>query len=114
MPLTDVQIKRLKLRANRCAVSDGRGLALEGMPTGVASWQRYGPGLDPAAADRLIAASLANSGSSEAEIAGVLRERSNQGLETGQPADQAYCKRVAAGAVSQIKQRASEQRGVER
>ena len=42
MPLTDVQIKRLKPHADRYAVSDGRGLALEVMPTGVASWRyRY-------------------------------------------------------------------------
>ncbi len=42
MPLTEVQIKRLKPRAGRYAVSDGRGLALEVMPTGVASWRyRY-------------------------------------------------------------------------
>lgn len=42
MPLTDAQIKRLKPRDARYAVSDGRGLALEVMPTGVASWRyRY-------------------------------------------------------------------------
>ena len=42
MPLTDVQIKRLKARADRYAASDGRGLALEVMPTGVAGWRyRY-------------------------------------------------------------------------
>lgn len=76
--------------------------------------QRYGPGLDPAKADRLIAGSMATSGSSEAEIAGVLRELSRQGREIGQPADEAYCRRMAAGAVSQIEQRASEQKGVER
>ena len=42
MPLTDVQIKRLELRASRYAKSDGRGLALEVMPTGAKSWRfRY-------------------------------------------------------------------------
>lgn len=42
MPLTDVQIKRLELRKGRYAVSDGRGLALEIMPTGAKSWRfRY-------------------------------------------------------------------------
>lgn len=42
MPLTDVQIKRLELRKDRYAVSDGRGLALEVMPTGAKSWRfRY-------------------------------------------------------------------------
>ncbi len=38
MPLTDVQIKRLKPRADRYAISDGRGLALQVMPAGV-SWR---------------------------------------------------------------------------
>jgi integrase len=42
MPLTDLQIKTLKPRDIRYAVSDGRGLALEVMPTGAASWRyRY-------------------------------------------------------------------------
>ncbi len=42
VPLTDLQIKRLKPRADRYAVSDGRGLALEVMPSGAASWRyRY-------------------------------------------------------------------------
>ncbi len=42
MPLTDAQIKHLKPRSSRYAISDGRGLALEVMPTGVASWRyRY-------------------------------------------------------------------------
>ncbi len=42
MSLTDVQIKRLELRKDRYAVSDGRGLALEVMPTGAKSWRfRY-------------------------------------------------------------------------
>ena len=42
MPLTDVQIKRLELRTSRYAKSDGRGLALEVMPTGAKSWRfRY-------------------------------------------------------------------------
>ncbi len=38
MPLTDMQIKRLELRKDRYAVSDGRDLALEVMPTGAKSW----------------------------------------------------------------------------
>ena len=42
MPLTELQIKRLAVREGRYAVSDGRGLALEMMPTGAASW-RYQP-----------------------------------------------------------------------
>ena len=42
MPLTELQIKRLAVREGRYAVSDGRGLALEMMPTGAASWRyRY-------------------------------------------------------------------------
>ena len=42
MPLTEVRIRHLKSRDGRYAVSDGRGLALEVMPTGVASWRyRY-------------------------------------------------------------------------
>lgn len=42
MSLTDVQIKRLELRKDRYAVSGGRGLALEVMPTGAKSWRfRY-------------------------------------------------------------------------
>jgi hypothetical protein len=42
MPLTELQIKILKPRDIRYAVSDGRGLALEVMPTGAASWRyRY-------------------------------------------------------------------------
>ena len=42
MPLTDVQIKRLEPRKDRYALSDGRGLALEVMPTGAKSWRfRY-------------------------------------------------------------------------
>ncbi len=42
MPLTKLQIKRLPVREGRYAVSDGRGLALEMMPTGAASWRyRY-------------------------------------------------------------------------
>jgi integrase len=42
MPLSELQIKALKPRAIRYAVSDGRGLALEVMPTGGASWRyRY-------------------------------------------------------------------------
>ena len=42
MPLTELQIKRLAAREGRYAVSDGRGLALEMMPTGAASWRyRY-------------------------------------------------------------------------
>lgn len=42
MPLTDVQIKRLGLREDRYTLSDGRGLALEVMPTGAKSWRfRY-------------------------------------------------------------------------
>ena len=41
-PLTDVPIKRLKPSAGRYAVSDGWGLALEGMPSGAANWRyRY-------------------------------------------------------------------------
>ena len=35
MPLTDVQIKRLEPRSDRYAVSDGRMLALQVMPTGL-------------------------------------------------------------------------------
>jgi integrase len=42
MPLTELQIKALKPQPIRYAVSDGRGLALEMMPTGAASWRyRY-------------------------------------------------------------------------
>lgn len=42
MPLTEAQIRHLKPRDGRYAISDGRGLALEVMPTGVASWRyRY-------------------------------------------------------------------------
>ncbi|WP_207231753.1 tyrosine-type recombinase/integrase [Edaphobacter modestus] len=42
MPLTELQIKALKPRDIRYVVSDGRGLALEVMPTGSASWRyRY-------------------------------------------------------------------------
>lgn len=42
MPLTELQIKALKPQQIRYAVSDGRGLALEVMPTGAASWRyRY-------------------------------------------------------------------------
>ena len=42
MPLTELQIKRLAAREGRYAVSDGRGLALEMMPTGATSWRyRY-------------------------------------------------------------------------
>jgi Arm DNA-binding domain len=42
MPLTELQIKALKPEAIRYAVSDGRGLALEVLPTGAASWRyRY-------------------------------------------------------------------------
>ena len=42
MPLTELQIKRLPVREGRYAVSDGRGLALEMMATGAASWRyRY-------------------------------------------------------------------------
>jgi integrase len=42
MPLTELQIKALRPRDIRYAVSDGRGLALEIMPTGAASWRyRY-------------------------------------------------------------------------
>lgn len=42
VPLTDEQIKRLKPSAGRYAVSDGRGLALEVMPSWAASWRyRY-------------------------------------------------------------------------
>jgi hypothetical protein len=37
MPLTELQIKTLKPQQIRYAVSDGRGLALEVMPTGGAS-----------------------------------------------------------------------------
>ena len=76
--------------------------------------QRYGPGLDPAKADRLIAGNMARAGSSEAEIASVLRELSRQGRKTGQPADEAHCRTVSADAVSQIEQRATKQKGVER
>jgi hypothetical protein len=38
MPLTELQIKALTPEAIRYAVSDGRGLALEVLPTGAASW----------------------------------------------------------------------------
>ena len=76
--------------------------------------QRYGPGLDPSKADRLIAGNMARAGSSEAEIASVMRELSRQARKTGQPADEAYCRTASAGAVSQIEQRATEQKGVER
>jgi hypothetical protein len=42
MPLTELQIKGLKPQEIRYAVSDGRGLALEVMPTGADSWRyRY-------------------------------------------------------------------------
>jgi hypothetical protein len=42
MPLTELQIKNPKPRDKRYAVSDGRGLALEVMSTGAASWRyRY-------------------------------------------------------------------------
>ena len=42
MPLTELQLKRLPIREGRYAVSDGRGLALEMMATGAASWRyRY-------------------------------------------------------------------------
>jgi integrase len=42
MPLTELQIKRMPVRDRRYAVSDGRGLALEMLPTGSASWRyRY-------------------------------------------------------------------------
>ena len=42
MPLSELQIKALRSRDIRYAVSDGRGLALEVMPTGGASWRyRY-------------------------------------------------------------------------
>jgi hypothetical protein len=37
MPLTELQIKALKPRKTRYAKSDGRGLAIEVMPTGAAS-----------------------------------------------------------------------------
>lgn len=76
--------------------------------------KQYGYGLDPAKADRLIAGRMAMAGSSEAEIAGALRELSRQGREAGRTAEEAYCRKVAAGAVSQIERRASEQEGIER
>ena len=42
MLLTELQIKRLPFREGRYAVSDGRGLALEMMPTGATAWRyRY-------------------------------------------------------------------------
>jgi hypothetical protein len=42
MPLTELQIKALTPEAIRYAVSDGRGLALEVLPTCAASWRyRY-------------------------------------------------------------------------
>ena len=42
MLLTELQIKRLPFREGRYAESDGRGLALEMMPTGATSWRyRY-------------------------------------------------------------------------
>jgi len=42
MPLTELQIKALKPDKTRYAKSDGRGLAIEVMPTGAASWRyRY-------------------------------------------------------------------------
>ncbi len=75
--------------------------------------KRYGYGLDPAKADRLIAERMVMAGSSEAEIDGALRELSRQGRETGQTVA-AYCREVAAAAVRRIKQRTGEQRGVER
>ena len=42
MPLTDAEIKSLRPKEQRYARSDGRGLALEVMTTGAASWRyRY-------------------------------------------------------------------------
>ena len=76
--------------------------------------KRYGYGLDPVKADRLIAGRMATAGLSEAEIAGALRELSRQGREAGRPAAEGYYREVAAGAVSQIERRASEQEGIER
>ncbi len=63
--------------------------------------KRYGYGLDPAKADRLIAERMAMAGSSEAEIAGALRELSRQGRETRRPAGGEYCRELAAAAVNQ-------------
>ena len=76
--------------------------------------KRYGYGLDPAKADRLIAERMAMAGSSEAEIAGALRELSRQGREAGRTAEEGYCREAAAGAVGRIEQRTGEQKGVER
>ena len=42
MQLTELQIKSLPPQSKRYVKSDGRGLALEVMPTGAASWRyRY-------------------------------------------------------------------------
>jgi hypothetical protein len=42
MPLTDAKIKNLRPEEKRYIRSDGRGLAIEVMPTGAASWRyRY-------------------------------------------------------------------------
>jgi hypothetical protein len=42
MPLTELEIKNLKPRDKRYIVGDGRGLALEIMSSGAASWRyRY-------------------------------------------------------------------------
>ena len=63
---------------------------------------RYGPGLDPAQADRLIAGSMAKAGFSEQEIAGALRELSRLGRETKRVPEEDHCRKVAATAVGKV------------
>ena len=65
---------------------------------------RYGHGLDPSKADRLIAESMAKTGISEEQIAGALRDLSRHGRDNGPLTDEAYCSRVATQATRQMHQ----------
>lgn len=64
--------------------------------------ERYGPGLDPTRADRLITERMARTGIPQEEIAGALRELSLQGRTTGSKVDDAYCQMIVAGAIRQV------------
>lgn len=63
---------------------------------------RYGPGLDPTRADRLIVERMAGIGLQPEDIAGAVRELSVQGKATGSPVDDAYCQAIVAEAIWKV------------
>lgn len=76
---------------------------------------RYGYGVEPTKVDSLIAKKMATGGTSEGQIAEVLRRHSCHGAGRGTPVHTAYCGRIAAEAIVQTQEQVpSKDQGIAR